>query len=406
MEGLTYHQILAQTYEENAKDSLYLQNEYEDDVDEHEEHDYEDQDLPDKEEFNKFHGDRGKPEHVIQPKATEKPKITLKRDTDVRNMIINVDSIFRGSAVPFPVTTNPPEDYTTGAPSSWFVFNASRIYKNITSVKLTSLEFPNTFYSFSSSRGNTTFTIIYHKEILPYIPELTITVPDGNYLSSATNLTLDPGKLVLAIRAAIRSATQDALTQIAHDTGITHPLSENEVGISYDSATHRILFFCARQFTIEFPSNPSSAYNNGIGYNLGFYRTLYDSILPPTTNLGLNPNQINGDVWPDVVQDKYIYLSINDWNLIDHQNINQTSFPAFAKIQLPGTKNTIIFDNNYTNSSTKEYFFQQPVNIQRLEIKLLDAYGNILNTSGENWSMTLELKQVNDSSTYEALNQL
>ena len=99
-------------------------------------------------------------------------------------------------------------------------------------------------------------------------------------------------------------------------------------------------------------------------------------------------------------------MQINDWSLVHHQDVNQTTFPAFAKIQLPGTKNTMIFDGNYINSSTKEYFFPQPVNIQRLEIKLLDSFGNVLDLDGENWAMTVELKQVNDSATYEALNEL
>jgi hypothetical protein len=173
--------------------------------------------------------------------------------------------------------------------------------------------------------------------------------------------------------------------------------------VTYDVVSHRVTFsYPTAPFTITFPKSNSNPYRNGIGYNLGFYQSTYSSV--QTAPLFLN--QIVGETPPDVIQDKYIYLQINDWNLIEHQDINQTTFPVFAKIQLPGTKNTMVFDSNYINSSTKEYFFQQPVNINRLEIKLLDAFGNVLESDGENWSMTLELKQVNDAATYEALNQL
>lgn len=386
MDVPTYQQLLAEVYEENAKNLLVNQNEYEEDVDEHEETDHENNELEDKEEFNKFHGDRNKPEHVIQPKSTDKAKNALKRDTDVRNIVLNVDSAFRGSLLPS-VTSSPAEDFNPGATSSWFVFNSSRLHRNITSVKLTSLEFPNTFYSFSELRGNTSFTLTIaggDPEDGPY----DIKIPDGNYQNSTTTLTLNPTNLINAINAEL--INQGVTTVVA----------------SYTSSDHRVKFtytgIAGVNFTITFPTSTTNAYSNGIGYNLGFFQKSYTS--PTTTTI--TTTEITADVPPDVIQDKYFYVQINDWNLIEHQDVNQTSFPVFAKIQLPGTKNTMIFDSNYINSSTKEYFFQQPVNIQRLEIKLLDAYGNVLETNGDNWSMTLELKQVNDSATYEALNQL
>ena len=61
METLNYQQLLADIYEENAKNLLVHQNEYEDDdqVDENEEHDYEKRELPEPEGFQKFAGDRG-----------------------------------------------------------------------------------------------------------------------------------------------------------------------------------------------------------------------------------------------------------------------------------------------------------------------------------------------------------
>jgi hypothetical protein len=383
----TYQQLLAEQYEENSKNLLVFQKQYEDEDDENGdvEYDsrkkYEDQEVPDPDEFNKFQGNRGKPEHVIQPAPTDKTKSALKRDTDVRNIVLNIDSMFRGSAIPSAPVSNPPEDFNPGSISSWFVFSTSQIYRNITSVKLTSVEFPNTFYSFSALRGNTTLTLTITSG--PNAGTYPITIPDGNYLTSNTVLTLDPSTLITAIEDYIQGT-----------------LGIAAFAIDYDPVAHRIGFTFTHPFTITFPESSSNPYRNGIGYNLGFYRKTN------TAALNVVAYELTSDVPPDVIQDKYIYIQINDWSLVHHQDVNQTSFPAFAKIQLPGTKNTMIFDGNYLNSSTKEYFFQQPVNIQRLEIKLLDAFGNVLETDGENWAMTVELRQVNDSSTYEALNEL
>lgn len=386
METPTYQQLLAEIYEENSKNLLVHHNEYEDEeVDEHETQDYEKHELENPDEFNKFHGDRGTSDHVIMPKAADNGigKTTLKHNVHIRNIVLNIDSAFRGTTTESALT-DASASFDQNTTSSWFIFSTSRLYKNITSAKLTSLEFPNTFYAFSAVRGNTTFTFEC-PSISPTV--YTITIADGNYQNSSSTLTLDPQKLLNAIQVAIQSLDGPALPF----AGLT---------VVYDPVLHKTHFNFSQEFTITFPKSPTNPYNNGIGYNLGFTGFTYTA----QTGLGgILTHSIFSDMVPDVVQDRYVYLAINDWNLVDHQNLSQSYFSVFAKIQLPIAKNSIVFDSNYINSSTKEYFFQQPVNIQRLEIKLLDAYGNILYTNGQNWSMTLELKQVNDSSIYEAL---
>lgn len=376
-----YQQLLAE-YQRNPRDLLVEYSDYDEDhhLEGYAEEEYSDYKVPNSNEFNRFQGDRGVPDNVVQPKAIDKGKGTIKRDTDVRNVILNIDSAFRANAVPSATSGE-----TTVSRTSWFLFASSRIYKNISSVKLTSVEFPNTFYTFSAARGNTTFTLTIQQG--PQIGIYQLTIPDGNYQTSNTILTLDPTALIDAIQ-----------------TQIITPVASGGLGISgftvaYSDVSQKVTFAYAGSFAIAFPESSSNVYKNGIGYNLGFYQRSY-------TSTALRTNQITSDILPDAVQDKYFYIQINDWNLIDRQDSNQTSYPVFAKIQLPGTKNTMIFDSNYVNSSTKEYYFQQPVNIQKMEIKLLDSFGNILETNGDNWSMTLELRQVNDSSTYEELNKL
>ena len=361
---LTYQQILAETYDENARNILVHHNEYEaEEQDAYDEYDYEVNELPDPEEFNKHHGDRNKPDHVIKPNPSEHHR---HKRPEVRTIVLNIDGAFRGGIVPsagVSCSGAPSEtSQDVGTLSSHFTFASHKLYRNISSVKMTSMEFSNSFYTFSAARGNTTFTITVSGT--PY----TITIRDGNYKTHAEMVTEISGVLITA-----------------GVPGVT---------FSYDPITHTFRFVGTPGDIITFPTSNTNAYGNGIGYNLGFLTSSYT--IDGTTVLD-SPHA------PDLVQDTYVYLQINDWNLLEHQQYGQTFFSVFSKIQLTGPKHTIIFDNNYTNSSTKEYVFSQPVNLQKFQIRMLDAYGNTLDLRNGAFSMTLELQQVDSSAVYEDL---
>lgn len=367
---ITYQQILAEQYEENAKDLLVFQKEYEEDeLEEYNTGKHEKNELEDKEAFNKFHGDRNKPEFVIQPTAygDTEGKSSIKHDINFRNNVLTLDSKFRGNSlrvVNEPQCDGSLEPYIIPATdSTYFLFKFHYPYKNILSVKLTSFELYNSFYTFSEARNNITFTI----------DSTTITIPQGNYAT--------PADLVTEIQS---------LLDIAFGPGVYN--------IALHPRTHKIRFYSAIPFELRFPNTTElnvNPYNNGLGYNLGFIYRGYGAALTH-----------NAENIPDVIQDTYVYLALNEWNLVSHQIYAQTSFNAFAKITLPGQKNTIVFDNNYTNSSSKEMTFHQPIDINQIYVQLYDAYGHQIDLQGGHMSLTLELKQVYDSSIYQKLLQL
>ena len=366
MEHLTYQQILAEHYEENAKKLLLRQQDYEEeDVDAYDRDDYDENELADKELFNRFQP-RHSEENVTNPSKAEHDP--LRQKIKLRTRVLNIDGKFRGAAIP---SSNTDSCATTsivnvdGGPaqttSSYFVSMPSRVFKNVTSVKLTSLEFPNVFYTFSAARGNTTFTV----------NSKLISISDGNYSMSELVTLINP--------------------QLASE-GVT---------MSYSSNKNKVTF-AGTAFALFFPPSASNPNGNGIGYNLGFTNTTY-----PYPELGLTTTTSEtSEQGADMIQDPYVYLAINDYNLVEHQEYGQTHFTAFAKITLQTGKGTMIYYNNYTNSSTKEYHFPQPVNISRFEIKILDAYGQVLDLNGANFSMTLELQEVIDSGLYEKMREL
>lgn len=369
MEHLTYQQILAEQYEENAKKLLVQQQDYEEeDVDAYDRDDLSENELEDKELFNRFQP-RHSSENVVQPSKAEHDP--LRHKIKLRTRVLNIDGKFRGMIIPTPVpnsiscsgsgVVNPDIGEITGTSSSYFVFMPSRVFKNVTSIKLSSLEFPNTFYTFSTARGNTSFKV----------NSILVTIPDGNYTISELITTLGP----------------------LLPTGVTVQYSSNTNKVKFSTTTTSL--------SLSFSESTTGPNGNGIGYNLGF-----SSPTPIVINPSPGTYTCTSDQFVDVVQDTYVYLAINDYNLVEHQEYGQTHFDAFAKITLQTGKGTMIYDNNYTNSSTKEYHFPQPVNISRFEIKVLDAYGQVLDLQGANFSMTLELQEVIDSGLYEKMREL
>jgi actin-related protein len=122
---VTYQQILAEQYEENARTLLVQhKDEYEyDEVAAQNAQWYEENEIENPEEFNKFHGDRNKPEHVVKPKADTDS--TFRNKTRVKTQIINIDTKFRGNIVPIAkqelISCSKPleEFYLTGTSSSF-----------------------------------------------------------------------------------------------------------------------------------------------------------------------------------------------------------------------------------------------------------------------------------------------
>lgn len=361
MEQLSYHQILADVYEENSKNLLLQHQDYEgEDVDENEEQDYDNNELPNPEEFRKFAGNRGTEDHINKSGNAfdDKSKISVRYEKDVKTHVVNVDSRFRSYTSSS--TTNQYEE----SKSSHFVFRPHRAYKNIISIKLSSLEFPNVMYTFSAARENITIGISQP----PGNPYVNFTISPGNYSDSAT----------------LATAVEDAIQ-------VTYPT----ISVNYNSVTNKITITDTNPFDIDFtPSTNTLPFDNGLGHYLGFRNLKYET----------GATSYTAESCPDIYGDTYVYLVVNDYSVIEHQDFNHTSFTALAKIQLNVAKNVMIFDQ--LNTTTKEYFFQQPTNVTQLRIRLLDTYGRELDLLGMNFSVTLELKEVVNHSLYEKMREL
>ena len=64
----------------------------------------------------------------------------------------------------------------------------------------------------------------------------------------------------------------------------------------------------------------------------------------------------------------------------------------FATIYTSNTGERVISYKNPNNTFMRRYF--GPVTLEKLCIKLIDPFGNLLNLHGHNWSFTLAVEQL------------
>ena len=405
---LTYQQLLAEQYQENARDVLAFQQIDYDEVDERELDDVNPFERTNKQsfaierpnDFNTFAGDRNTEEIVSKPTNFEdKSKFSVRYNKDVRLNTFNIDSRFRAYVIPGVLSNNPavnqPNEFVNSvfdpvavSSASHFVFRIRRQIKNAISIKLSSLELPNIFANFSNARGNTSFQIR----------------PNGTADYYVVNIDPDESPEYYPNATLLCSAIQTALVKLKTDYPSIFPNadtftcglnSQGYIVIGNSNAT-------SRSYDFNFGYTPISVpLFDPLGVLMGFKTspTLYQNKIINSSN------SLTALYLPDLNTDDYIYMTINDYSTVVPQTVNDTYFTVFAKIPVNVDKGQIIFDTDSSNSTNKTYRFLLPTNLQQLEIQLLDRAGQELTFDG-NYSMTLEVEEVLNQSLYEKMREL
>lgn len=282
----------------------------------------------------------------------------IKRNIQLQNVHIN--SCFRENYY----NTNPC-NYKYNIPDGRLV--------NITSMKLASIEVPNAWYLFSHLKGNNKFRI--EVTICDKCSVYYIVVPDGNY---------DKDTLTEYLNKRYFHA--------AEHTEKNGPLKH--LKFSIDPLTNKSQFEimeCTPEtfvFSLHFTDKDTENMNETLGWILGFRLARYLKIDDTIISEGLF----------DGGGDRYVYLAVNDYQY----NYNETNIVCFdkmsindyilAKIPLRNGKLSLIIDENDCNPLIKIRRYNGPVNISRMEIKLLDKFGDVINLNFMDWSFSLELE--------------
>lgn len=431
MDGLTYQQILAEQYEENARNILaFQQTEYEHVQDEQYEingHNYQIQHgnpIVDPDAYKQFAGNRNDEEDVIKPQIFEdKSKLSVRYSKDVKTNVFNIDSRFRAYVTPGagvdPALTSGTgtnaalSQYlaslspTSVSNASHFVFRFQRQVRNAISIKLSSLELPNVFDNFSSVRGNTKFRVKRSVDSTYQIVDIAPNNPDG---SANPKYYPTSSLIVSAINTSLTllGSTYTTLTCSLNSEGYVTFQNNSSTTFNFDFASSPLI--SPELFVPGGTQELDTTYKYAqpqvfdvLGLALGFGKRQFGSLNAIAT---LGPSStLTAEFLPDLNSDDYIYLAINDYNTVIPQTVNNTFFTVFAKIPITVNKGQMIIDSESVNTTTKTYRFLQPTNIQQLDIQLLDRAGVELSFDND-YSMTLEIEEVISQALYEKLREM
>jgi hypothetical protein len=413
----TYHQLLAEVYEENASNLLIPDYHREEDDEEAQPEDKHPDELENKEDFNKF-VPRHEPSHMAPPPPKYKDMTTtsVTYTKQIRTRVINVDSRFR---------------YSPGETSTNFIFRLPQPVKNVISLKLSSCEFPNSFYAFSYDRGNTSFLMTYPSGSTVAADTQIIIINDGNWDSTNYPSTT---ALVTEVYRAINTTFTNA-----RGVGI------GGLSVTVSSVTGKVTISANQAFDINFRAGAFSSRlkDFGLGYNLGFVgsttlqkntsaetsytrnqTTLADgttifeatTLIPNTEarfiqahsivataspGLYTNVTKITSESILNVIDINYVYLRLNpDWKVVVHVSPEHEQVFTFGKIILDQPK----FQPCYrVDNITKEYYLQTPCDIVSFPVIVSDPYDQPIDLMGVDFSFSLEVKEVLDASLYEAM---
>jgi hypothetical protein len=277
--------------------------------------------------------------------------------TDLRKRLLNIDSRFRANQ---------------SDPTSDFSFKLEHPYKNLIRVRLASIEIPNTFYTFSQANKN---TIIGFKTTDSTASSIIIKVqiPDGNYTAT---------ELITAIQ------TQFTEIQTANPSyGTNFQIQMNPNSRKVTITNNRAFIFD----TGTIPDSQKKWFYYGLGSYLGFPDKLYTSQTSPytvTSTQCINP-----------LGSPYLLLEVNDYYSVE-QKTTQNYVQCLAKIIVNKPKYDTI-ENDGSNMLSNDVIFPSPTDLSTIRVRLLDAYGNVVDLCGANFSFALEITEVLNTRLYD-----
>jgi hypothetical protein len=239
-------------------------------------------------------------------------------------------------------------------------------------MRLVSLEIPNAWYLITDLKKNNTFVIdiqVVNEKFEQYV----IKLPDGNYCNETmqdylnTHYFYESGMDTLMKYLKVEINSVDLRTRLF--------VVDDYVGAANIS------------FAVRFVENEQQNVMNTIGWLLGFRLGVYTDIYDGILSEGLF----------DAGGDRYVYLCINDFQYnnnqsnvvcLDRSNLKEE---VMAKIPMLNGKLSMIINDN-TSVLAKIRRYNGPVNLSKLQIKVLDKFGNVIDLNHMDYSLTLEME--------------
>ena len=241
--------------------------------------------------------------------------------------------------------------------------------KNVMSMRLASIEIPNSWYLFSHKKKNNQFKIevTQNKKCQVFY----IVVPDGNYTNDTLTKYLNDtyfcdrsdDTILKNLKLSINPYNQKTIIEIVNDDTVM-------------------------VFSLHFVIDDNDNMMNTLGWILGFRLARYLKI----------DDAIQSEGMYDGGGDRYVFFCLNDYQYSrNDENVicfEDTSIDEniLAKIPMVNGKLSLIIDENEGCSLTKTRTYNGPVNLRKFNIRVLDKFGEIVDLNHMDYSFTLELE--------------
>ena len=291
---------------------------------------------------------------------------------------INLDTRFR------------PNYYTSS--STDFSLTLPVRIKNAVSMRIASIEIPISWYVVAKYWGNSFFKIEWGDNgDGTFANNYTVTIPDGNYelfWQAATEAT----DLASTINTFMHANGDPILQNIVFNVDRTSGRSGFAWKPGSTPANFRVTFSIDENGNSDFSTILQFRLGWLLGFRVGFYEGL--SIVSEGICYMKGP--------------RYAFISINDFNnSVSNYFISAFSSSLLQKDIIARINLTYIQqqqgvyqtgqDDGLSTQINRQRSYFGPVDIERLEIKLLDEFGRIIDLNNMDWSMALTMECLYDT---------
>jgi hypothetical protein len=284
------------------------------------------------------------------------------------------------------------EDYDKTISTDFTIF-LPYYFKNVFSIRLSSLQLPNVIYCISKYNKNNSFYIEEENTALGGW----VVLPDGNYtpsnfttvLENAINMTLgSEGRFKVEIDELTFKLTISNIKNVFWMDFTKGYDVNNKMDTSFDMNTEYKTIRCMDVDVTELYKR--------LGWIMGYRQSVYVNHKSYTTEGLYNGNFTN-----------YLYFTMNDYNKSQSQNIVGmfsksiiidnilAMIPINQNTAYPTTNFNFCFNNGSDYIEKKREYFG-PVNIQKLKFQLLNQFGELLFLNNMDFSFSLELELAYD----------
>lgn len=338
----------------------------------------------------------------------ERDKMIKSENTD--KMVENHKSVYRETVTKLLTIDSRFRSNYTATTSTDFDINLPYIINNVIELRLSDVEFPATFYPFQEEYQNNYFWLKY---TFTYSTDTTYSeskyiyfyVPPGNYyqanLIDDMQTVIDNEGLPMTIThdldftndGGIGNGTGTLTIQYTADSTNTIVITNIELNMKaskiidseYNYNVSHIIDSDDAKIAKYYDIDSSVDYSQRMGWMLGFRESYYTGSTSYTTEGQL-----------DIIGPRYMYLLVNDFNTSSNVNFfsnnesNLLSDNILGRISLKTFAFSVQSQNDFAVYGEPRYFFG-PVNIDKLQIKVIDEYGRTINLNGMDFSFTIQM---------------